>query len=58
MRAKVWKARSDSPLFSVESYARGLEALYRVMWDRYVLNLPVTHVTQFGEAREDNLKTK
>ncbi|XP_026678435.1 UDP-N-acetylglucosamine--peptide N-acetylglucosaminyltransferase 110 kDa subunit [Diaphorina citri] len=58
MRAKVWQARTESPLFCVQRYAQRLESLYKVMWDRYSQNLPVTHITQFGEAREDNFKTK
>lgn len=58
MRAKVWQARSESPLFNVQMYASGLEQLYKVMWERYVNNLTVTHITKFGEASKDNLRTK
>lgn len=34
-RAKVWKARSDSPLFNCKLYAMGMEMLYTKMWERY-----------------------
>lgn len=34
MRAEVWRARSDSPLFNCSIYANGLERLYRAMWDK------------------------
>lgn len=34
MRAEVWRARSESPLFSCSTYANGLERLYRAMWDK------------------------
>lgn len=35
MRAKVWKAREDSPLFDCRQYADGLEMLYTRMWERH-----------------------
>lgn len=35
MRAKVWKARVDSPLFDCKQYANGLEMLYTKMWNRH-----------------------
>lgn len=35
MRAKVWKARVDSPLFDCKQYADGLEMLYTKMWNRH-----------------------
>ncbi|CAH8505049.1 unnamed protein product [Heterobilharzia americana] len=35
MRAKVWKARESSPLFSCRSYAADLEALFYRMWQQY-----------------------
>jgi hypothetical protein len=34
-RARVWKARIDSPLFNVQTYTTNLERLYRVLWDKY-----------------------
>lgn len=33
-RAKVWKARVESPLFDCKQYAQGLEMLYDKMWDK------------------------
>lgn len=44
VRAKVWKARSDSPLFDCQQYARGLEKLYRIMYDRWLCGEPVDHI--------------
>ncbi|XP_043286576.1 UDP-N-acetylglucosamine--peptide N-acetylglucosaminyltransferase 110 kDa subunit [Venturia canescens] len=35
IRAKVWKARSDSPLFNCKMYAAGMEMLYKKMWERF-----------------------
>lgn len=35
MRAKVWKARVDSPLFDCKQYANGLEMLYTKMWNKH-----------------------
>lgn len=35
MRAKVWKARVESPLFDCKQYANGLEKLYDIMWNRF-----------------------
>ncbi|XP_060873449.1 UDP-N-acetylglucosamine--peptide N-acetylglucosaminyltransferase 110 kDa subunit isoform X2 [Metopolophium dirhodum] len=34
MRAEVWRARSESPLFNCSIYTNGLERLYRAMWDK------------------------
>ncbi|XP_070070056.1 UDP-N-acetylglucosamine--peptide N-acetylglucosaminyltransferase 110 kDa subunit isoform X3 [Drosophila takahashii] len=35
MRAKVWKARVESPLFDCSQYARGLEKLFLRMWEKF-----------------------
>lgn len=35
IRAKVWKARTESPLFNVKTYTSNLEKLYRRMWAKY-----------------------
>lgn len=35
IRAKVWIARVDSPLFDCKQYAAGLEKLFRRMWKRF-----------------------
>lgn len=43
-RAKVWKARAESPLFDCESYANGLETLFAKMWDRHAHGKPVDHI--------------
>ncbi|KQS71055.1 UDP-N-acetylglucosamine--peptide N-acetylglucosaminyltransferase 110 kDa subunit isoform X1 [Drosophila erecta] len=35
LRAKVWKARVESPLFDCSQYAKGLEQLFLRMWEKY-----------------------
>lgn len=45
MRAKVWKARTSSPLFNCKHYARSMEILYRKMWDLYENGKESDHVT-------------
>ncbi|XP_043475694.1 UDP-N-acetylglucosamine--peptide N-acetylglucosaminyltransferase 110 kDa subunit [Leptopilina heterotoma] len=44
IRAKVWKARSESPLFSCKMYALGMEMLYKKMWERYSRGEKPDHV--------------
>lgn len=44
IRAKVWKARVDSPLFDCKQYAQGLEMLYQKMWERFARGEPVAHI--------------
>jgi len=34
-RAKVWRARTESPLFDCLQYAQGMEKLYKEMWERH-----------------------
>lgn len=35
IRAKVWKARVESPLFDCKQYANGLEKLFDIMWNKF-----------------------
>lgn len=44
MRAKVWKARVESPLFDCKQYANGLEMLYTRMWSRHSQNKAPDHI--------------
>lgn len=44
IRAKVWTARMDSPLFDCKAYATGLEMLYNKMWAKYARNERPDHV--------------
>lgn len=44
IRAKVWKARSESPLFNCKMYALGMEMLYKKMWERYARGEKPDHV--------------
>ena len=43
-RARVWKARIESPLFNVKTYAMDLERLYRVLWEKYQRGEKPDHV--------------
>lgn len=45
IRAKVWKARSDSPLFDCKKYANGLETLFARMWDRHAHGKTADHIS-------------
>lgn len=47
IRAKVWKARTESPLFNVKTYTSNLEKLYRRMWSRYERGEKPDHITDW-----------
>lgn len=49
IRAKVWTARAESPLFDCKQYAEGLEMLYKKMFDRFQKGEPPNHI-----AAKDN----
>lgn len=44
IRAKVWKARIESPLFDCKQYAQGLEMVYGKMWERFSRGEPAHHI--------------
>uniref|UniRef100_A0A0B7BKM2 O-GlcNAc transferase C-terminal domain-containing protein n=1 Tax=Arion vulgaris TaxID=1028688 RepID=A0A0B7BKM2_9EUPU len=44
MKAKVWRARSTSPLFNTKIYASVLEQLFEKMWDLYEQGLEADHL--------------
>ncbi|KAL0830698.1 hypothetical protein ABMA28_002832 [Loxostege sticticalis] len=44
IRAKVWSARSESPLFDCKAYASGLELLYARMWARHARGERPDHI--------------
>lgn len=50
MRAKVWKAREESPLFDCQQYADGLERLYDQMWTRHARGEPVDHIAALAQT--------
>ncbi|KAL1130937.1 hypothetical protein AAG570_012178, partial [Ranatra chinensis] len=45
MRAEVWRARTESPLFNCKMYAEGLEKLYQLMWQRYSRGEKSAHIS-------------
>lgn len=49
MRAKVWKARVDSPLFDCVQYAKGLEMLFMRMWQKFLRNEPPDHISAMAD---------
>lgn len=48
VRAKVWRLRTTSDLFSVQTYVRGLESVYVRMWERYEKGENVNHLTEMA----------
>jgi protein O-GlcNAc transferase len=44
IRAKVWSARMESPLFDCAAYARGMEMVFQKMWTRYARGEKPDHV--------------
>ncbi|XP_048508770.1 UDP-N-acetylglucosamine--peptide N-acetylglucosaminyltransferase 110 kDa subunit isoform X3 [Athalia rosae] len=54
VRAKVWKARSDSPLFNCKMYAQGMEMLYARMWERYARGEKPDHVAAIEKSESQN----
>ncbi|XP_017794291.1 PREDICTED: UDP-N-acetylglucosamine--peptide N-acetylglucosaminyltransferase 110 kDa subunit isoform X1 [Habropoda laboriosa] len=55
IRAKVWKARSESPLFNCKLYAIGMEMLYKKMWERYARGEKPDHVAAVDKNERDKL---
>lgn len=45
IRAKVWKARAESPLFDCQMYAQGLEMLFQKMWERFARGEAPDHIS-------------
>ncbi|CAK9798093.1 UDP-N-acetylglucosamine--peptide N-acetylglucosaminyltransferase 110 kDa subunit [Anthophora quadrimaculata] len=54
-RAKVWKARSESPLFNCKLYAIGMEMLYKKMWERYSRGEKPDHVAAVDNNEREKL---
>lgn len=48
IRAKVWAARVNSPLFDCKQYVQGLEKLFRKMWKRFEAGLEPDHISAEG----------
>ena len=52
IRAKVWVARIESPLFDCKKYAQGLEKLFKKMWERHARGETPNHIS----ASHENMK--
>jgi len=48
MRAKVWKLRTECPLFNVKRYTENLEQLYANMWYQYTTAQVPNHLTELA----------
>jgi protein O-GlcNAc transferase len=57
MRAKVWKGRTESPLFNCKTYATNLESLFEVMWEKFARGEKANHVTEL-QAEETKKSIK
>lgn len=53
IRAKVWLARTESPLFDCKRYSLGLEMLFHKMWKRYAQGQAPDHI-----SADDTIVTK
>lgn len=51
MRAKVWVARCESPLFDCKQYAQGLETLFYKMWERFARGERPDHISANEESK-------
>ena len=47
-RAKVWRARTKSQLFSTKQYAADMEELYHTVWSKYEAGCADQHITDLG----------
>ncbi|KAH7643659.1 udp-n-acetylglucosamine-peptide n-acetylglucosaminyltransferase [Dermatophagoides farinae] len=47
IRAKVWTARTESPLFNVKIYTKNLERLYWKMYENYLKNDTAQHLVDW-----------
>eukprot|EP00096_Caligus_rogercresseyi_P002006 TRINITY_DN1360_c0_g1_i2.p1 TRINITY_DN1360_c0_g1~~TRINITY_DN1360_c0_g1_i2.p1 ORF type:complete len:659 (+),score=198.35 TRINITY_DN1360_c0_g1_i2:1586-3562(+) len=48
IRAKVWKARMESPVFNVKTYASNLERTFKLMWNKYAAGEKPDHITELA----------
>ena len=55
MRAKVWKGRTETTLFSCKTYATDLERLFKRMWDKFARGDKPGHITELEseETKKD-----
>jgi protein O-GlcNAc transferase len=57
MRAKVWKGRTESPLFNCKTYAADLERLFEVMWEKFARGEEASHITELqSEETKKSIK--
>ena len=57
MRAKVWKGRTESPLFNCKTYATDLERLFEAMWQKHAKGEKPDHITELqSEETKKNIK--
>merc|ERR1712001_418045 len=57
MRAKVWKGRTESPLFNCKTYATDLERLFEVMWQKFAKGEKPDHISELqSDETKKNIK--
>ena len=54
MKFKVWKGRTESPLFNVKTYTMGLEGLFYKMWEKYENGDKPDHIKQVDITAVEN----
>ncbi|KAG1660799.1 UDP-N-acetylglucosamine--peptide N-acetylglucosaminyltransferase subunit [Nymphon striatum] len=57
-RAKVWRLRTVSPLFNVNTYATNLERVLKCMWDKHKRGERVDHLTDLFEQKMKGQQTR
>lgn len=55
IRCKVWKARTESPLFDCKKFTTGLENLFSCIWNRFSRGEPIDHITDTTPTVQENL---
>jgi protein O-GlcNAc transferase len=55
-RNKVWKARTESPLFSCKQYATDLERLFKAMWEKQDKGEKPDHITNLPRIPVEGVK--
>lgn len=55
-RAKIWRGRTETPLFNCKIYANDLERLFRLLWEKHERGEKPDHVTELNVPTESIVK--
>ena len=58
MKYKVWKGRTESPLFNVKTYTMNLEHLFYTMWEKYEKGEKPDHINLAVENGASSLSVE